>query len=520
MNLRDLLKAAARWSWLLILLTVVAAAAAFGAHALTQPRSAYRAEAVALVGPALTANADPDELDAAARVAETYASVASSAAVLGPVSDATGIPIRDLTDLVDVSVAADSSVIEIEALADAPELAVQIANLVLGRLVEIASQDTDDQDRAFMLEQARSVQAEITSVADDVQALQDVASRTPAQEARLDTLQLRLTELRSTYAQLLEAATRGGSTEVTVLEEATGARGTLSRPLVVILGALLGLALAISAAVIAEQLDDRLRSSGDIRRATGYRHLGDLQRIPQAVRRRGDRVAFLAAPHSHFSQDIRTLRANIDFAAPGLRVVGITSPRRGDGRTTVAVNLAVALARAGREVLLVDADAAAPAVHRYFGMRNTHGLTDLLVWPDGPVESVVQATQQPGLSIISSGMPTPSVNDAAGIRDVVRRIVESTVGVVIFDSPPLDEGPEAAEIAAGAEGTMLVLAFGRTPAADVAEARQMLGQARAVVIGTVASPAGIAGSSYRLDPGQPARADHATPVVTEDQPAP
>jgi polysaccharide biosynthesis transport protein len=518
MDLRQLLTLAARWSWLLVLLAVVAGASAYGFHLLTAPMAQFRAEALALVGPALSADADPSELDAAARVAETYASVATSAVVLDEVARRTGVSLRDLSEIVDVSASPDTSVIVIEAHADTPDRAVEIANAVLDELAVVTSSDDQAQSAeglAFIRQQAAAIRTEIVALSAEGEVLAADPDRTAAEDARLETIQTRLVDLRTSYAQLTEAAARGGSTTLTALEQASTAKMSLSRLLVTFMGALLGLTLGIAAAVIAEKLDTRIRSADDIRRVAGYRHLGNVRKLPRSLRSPG-RNGLLAAPQSEFGQSIQSIRANIEFAADAARTIVVTSARRQEGRTTVASNLAVAFARAGREVLLIDADVAAPAVHRAYGLLNRQGFTDLLRWPDGPWSSLVHSTPQPRLSVMTAGLPVHGTHDMAGLRATVQRLVESTEALVIIDGPPIAEGSEAVELASSCDGTILVVALGTTTTDDLEVARQALAQARAVITGTIGNPASGSASTRARDRVPLAGTQPSSAALTEE----
>jgi capsular exopolysaccharide synthesis family protein len=491
MDLRALLTVAKRWAWLLVGSTLIAGASALAIQTILAPPATYRAEAVALVGPALSANAFPGELDAARRVAQIYATVATSGAVLDRVAEdlGGGLTAEELAAAVTVTTPQEPPILTIAAVTTEPDLAVDIANRVLARLAEIAPtlENAQGEGQEFIRRQASAIQQEIETLIPEIESLSARPNRTGVEEQRLEFLQNRLTNLRGTYAQLVNAATPAGSNLLTILDEAESAVLVPSgRLFTTLLGGLFGLALAVAVLILIEKLDDTLRSAEHARRSTGFRDLGELLRIPRAASRQRESIAMVVAPQSEFSESIRTVRVNIEFAAPEpLRTLVVTSAQRRDGRTMVAVNLAVAFARAGREVLLVDMDMRRPAVHRYFRLPNHHGMSDLVLSHEAPIGPHIYTTQVPGLSILPAGVPPPATTELAGLTEIVHRIASRSSGLVIFDTGPVIGSPETAVLASTTDATVLVVAAGRTSIGALEAARDSLVRARARVIGTV-----------------------------------
>jgi protein-tyrosine kinase len=183
------------------------------------------------------------------------------------------------------------------------------------------------------------------------------------------------------------------------------------------------------------------------------------------------------------------LRTNIEFAATGrpLKTLLITSSIPGEGKTTIAANLAVVFAQAGHRTVLLDADFRKPGVHRIFDLPNAQGLSDLLRSDATRIEDAAQATKLENLRVITTG-PLPS-NPAELLGSQQMRIILDRLVVyaelVILDSPPFGAVADPAILAAMTDGTLFVVDAGRTPRSAVRSGRETLAKARATVLGVV-----------------------------------
>jgi capsular exopolysaccharide synthesis family protein len=135
----------------------------------------------------------------------------------------------------------------------------------------------------------------------------------------------------------------------------------------------LGIIVALIVVFLNDALDTRVRSAETIREVLGLRLLG---RLP-AQKQEG--LVMVADPTSPAAEAFRALRASFDFARveEGSRTIMFTSAGDAEGKSTTASNLAIALARAGRRVVLIDADLRRPSLHQLFGLEASPGLTDV-----------------------------------------------------------------------------------------------------------------------------------------------
>ena len=165
--------------------------------------------------------------------------------------------------------------------------------------------------------------------------------------------------------------------------------------------ALLGLIVAACLAFLLELLDNRMHTSKRVEELTGMPALATLGAGGQGS------LLLSSDETSPLAESFRTLQTNLSFQAleRPLRAIVVTSPLPGKGKTTVAINLAAALARGGQRTLLVDADLHQPTIHRRLSLENSTGLSLCLLDPERP-KPIISSTAVPNLSILTAG-PTP-----------------------------------------------------------------------------------------------------------------
>lgn len=160
----------------------------------------------------------------------------------------------------------------------------------------------------------------------------------------------------------------------------------------------------------------------------------------------------------------------------GIRTIAITSPVKRDGKTTVAVNLAAAIALEYEEkVLLIDADLRAPSVNRYFNGDVSPGLTDYLGSNSSAgVKHLIRETHLSGLSMIPSGKPSRFASELLA-KDRMRKLLEEIRAqlpghMVIIDSPPVLATPDPLVLGRQVDGVIMVIRAGKTPKDYLAKA--------------------------------------------------
>lgn len=193
-------------------------------------------------------------------------------------------------------------------------------------------------------------------------------------------------------------------------------------------------------------------------------------------------------PESPMSDVYRSLWFNLECTAfhSGVRAITMTSAAEGEGKTTVAIQTAIASAQAGKRVILVDANLRAPILHRSFGKDNRNGLSNFL-GREMTLAEIVEPSGVENLSLITSG-PVPSSPIQAllnGQWHVLINELKDRFEIVIVDTPPLLSATDSRIISSACDGVLLVVKHGKLKQASAKKISEDLIRMRANVIGVV-----------------------------------
>jgi tyrosine-protein kinase Etk/Wzc len=258
-------------------------------------------------------------------------------------------------------------------------------------------------------------------------------------------------------------------------------------------GALFGLFVGVLGAFVIELLDDTVRSSEDVERALGAPVLGAIPIINGvgAPGSREDSMLSLATNGDSYSptaEAFRTLRTHVLFSMPDIqhKRLLVTSALPQEGKTTIAANLAVAIASTDRKVWLVDGDLRRSALRRLFPEAGSQGLSCLLAGQAEPDE-VVRPAYAANLWYVDSGQTVPNPAELLGAQRMARLMEQarSRADVVLLDSPPLLPVTDAEVTSTQADGVLLVVKFGETDRRALAHVRRRLDRVGARVVGAV-----------------------------------
>ncbi len=288
-----------------------------------------------------------------------------------------------------------------------------------------------------------------------------------------------------------------------------------------LLGFGLGLVLGTILAFIIEALDSRVRSAEEIGEALGVPLLARIPRPPR--RRRGaGQLAMIAAPHSLQSESFRVLRTNLELVnlVRSVRTIVVTSGLEAEGKSTTVANVAVALARSGERVTLVDFDLRQPTLHHFFGIGREPGLTDVARGHVALEDALVPIalTDSPGdngtnghggrvmgfLEVLPSGQipPDPGEVVAARVIDDILGRLRDRADIVLMDSPPILQVGDALALSAKADGLVIVTRLNLVRRGVIKELHRVLRASPATKLGFVLTgarldEAGRRGYSYR-----------------------
>jgi non-specific protein-tyrosine kinase len=315
------------------------------------------------------------------------------------------------------------------------------------------------------------------------------------QQVELERLNLTLSTQRATYSNLLsnyEELRIAEASQASMLIVAEGAVPSYVpvRPRVLnntVLAALVGAMLASAVVFVAEYLDDSVKTPNDIASLLGSATLGTIGQIGNGAGQK--KLVALSEPRSPLSEAFRALRTNIHFAgvAESLSAILVTSSGPGEGKSTTSANLALVLAQAGKQVILVDADLRRPTLHRFFDLPNGQGLTTALLDLRSPIDAHLQETEVTGLKVMSSGPipPNPAELLSSQRQSDLLQELQRQSDIVLIDSPPVLTVADALVLAPQTNGVLLVVEAGRTRKEVLKKAGEALERTDARLLGVV-----------------------------------
>jgi capsular exopolysaccharide synthesis family protein len=199
------------------------------------------------------------------------------------------------------------------------------------------------------------------------------------------------------------------------------------------------------------------------------------------------RMPTIVDPTGVAAEAYRSLRTNLFYAVVDNppKLVVLTSPGAGEGKSTTCANLGVVLAQAGKRTLILDCDFRKPVIHRFFGLRNVHGLTDVLVGE----RSLQEVWSEPveGLKVLVVGPRPLNPGEVLGTQRFAEFLadVREQFDYVLIDAAPIGLVSDPAVLATKGDAVLLVLDAQNTRKVAVRQAIRTLKAVRANVIGTV-----------------------------------
>jgi capsular exopolysaccharide synthesis family protein len=498
MELKNYFAILRRWGWIMLLCTALAGITGY-LYTSRQP-PVYQSRARYLIGPALDPNVTRTDLQTSSQIGQTYDELSTSRPVLEAVIAKLnlGITPEQLKDQVGATWIDTTQILSIRANASDANVAAAIANAIGDELIQRSPSNPTSQ-QALRRQQAdaqiarlqdtiRTTDGEIDNLANQVQQTTDpVAQR--ALIIQLDQRRAQLAAAQRSYNDLLQLLQTTDVNKITLLEAAVPVPDAPIAPDVsrtVLAAVIAGLVLGLVAMILLEYFNDVIYTPEVLRKTTGLTYLGGLARHKRLRGSNGAQLVTVAKPETLAAESYRILRTNLQIAGTDRHLPSllISSPSRGDGKSDVAANLAVVLARAGKLVILIDANLRRPQIASLFGVPDQNGLAQLLESESLP--EPVEVGSVPGLFVLPAGGVVSNSSEILGSQRMYRLIQEykARADVVLVDSPPLWYS-DALALAPQVDGVLLVVSSGTTGRENTINAVESLRLVGARIIGTV-----------------------------------
>ena len=249
----------------------------------------------------------------------------------------------------------------------------------------------------------------------------------------------------------------------------------------VILGVLAGIGLA----VLRDRLDNTVKTQETLEEISGT---GAVGYIPFDKKFEAEPAITFDTDNSSAAEAFRKLRTNLQFLSVDNppRVIVVTSASPSEGKSTTAINIALALAEADQNVVLVDGDLRRPRIAKYLNVLGSVGMSNVLSGA-APLTAVLQKTQYPQLTVLAAGPTPPNPSELLGSRTAEKMFGElrTQFDYVVIDSAPLLAVTDGAVLAAHADGALVVVRAGKTKRDQLRHAMGTLNDVGATLLGAV-----------------------------------
>lgn len=487
MDLRVYIAPLLRWWWLILAATLAAAAGSF-LSVRNQP-PVYQSQATLLVGSLIDdPNPSGNQFSTGEQVAQLYTDIAHRQPVRQAVMDELGL--NRLPDY-NVSAPARTPLINVTVRDSNPERAQAVASALANQLVQLSPSGAgpeEEERQAFVNAQLDNLQTQIEETEAEIEAKQQElgelfsAEEINQTQTELGALQAKLNTLQSNFAALMASSAQGATNRVAIIEPASLPRAPIDpgHELTVLIAAALGFVLAAGAAYALAYLDDSIQTVSEVEHSTQLPALATIANIN--FEEGESRLIVHTEPRSPHAEAFRVLRTNIQYAMRHgqQKLLLITSPREGDGKSLIAANLAVTLAQTGKRVLLVDADLRRSMQDTIFQASNDRGLTHLLECVRDfafeqqaveAVEALTQKTELENLRILTSGELPSNPSELLGSEEMQQALslLAKQFDHIILDSPPVLAVTDAVVLSTQLDGTFLVVKTGHTRRKELVE---------------------------------------------------
>ncbi len=494
-DIREYLRILRRWLWLIVLCTLIPALAAYIISA-KFIKPVYKAEAVLMVEPRASSVGALQYQDilAGERIARTYAEILKSRPLLENVllklGFPTDLPENEIPFKPSVQAIRDTQLIRISVESLDPKLAADAANTLAEVFVE---ERAKSQAERFSTLKA-SLEAQVAKIDEDIAQLSERKDKVynPEDAKSLDQQLISLRDMRTRLLSSLyeiQLSEARYTDLITIVERAkVPERPIKPRKLLnSLISGILGGMVAVMVAFLLEYMDTSLKNPEQVEALTGLPVLGNIFEFSPNPGKKEEIYIPMEHPRSHTAESFRILRANLEFLSVDkpVEALCITSAGPEEGKTSVALNLGIAMAQGGKKVVLVDADLRKPKVHQLLELTQSPGLSEALI-AKAPVEKYLKPWGK-NLFVLTSGRLPPNPADLLASQRMGELLMElrDLADIVIVDSPPILACADTVFLGKWVDGILMVAEWGKTDRSAFVEAVERARQGGLRVLGTV-----------------------------------
>ena len=492
-----------KWWWLVAASTLIAAI--FSSLSVLRQPAMYQARTTLMIGTTITnPNPSSNELFLGQQLAAAYADLANREIVRNATKNSLG-----MSQLPEYFAQAlpNTQLIAITVNDIDPERAQIVANELAAQMIHLSpvSGQSDERVRQeFVRERLNSLEVQIQETEVEIEKLQEELANTfSAQQInnkqdQIASLQSKLSTMENNYGLLLSNTQQGAINTLTIIASAelpSRPMGSL-KGLTILLAAAAGFVLAAGTAYLLEYLDDSLKSPDAVMNLFSAPILGRI--FEQADGINENRLYDADDSNHPLTEPFRALRTEIDLAEMGqrLKAILVTSPDSGDGKTSVAVNLALSISQRGKKVFLLDADLRKPKIHKLFGLANDEGLADV-VFARAVFDWRIGIKEVKQISVLTAGNKPADPAELLSSEKMELFLTElkEVADVVIIDGPPLFV-PDAMILASKVDGVLMVVRPAHTRQSLAKASMEHIKLVGAKVVGVVLNRIPLRGADY------------------------
>jgi tyrosine-protein kinase len=475
-------------------------------------------------------SADYNNLLASDQLVQTEAQLAVSGPVLAEVvSHYPGVTIDQLTAATTTASRLNTQLFEINVQDADPSRAAMLANDIAATLIKQqvheTQQDNGRSQQQFQQEidatrqRIEGLTTEITRLQQQITSLEfkkgpqaEIANlqiQVASKQSQLNGLQDHYSKWQTSLLQL-ELIEAQSNDFLRIAQPAQPSMYPVKPQILLntVAGLVLGLLLGLLMALLFEQLDTRIRTPEALSQVLSWPVLGTIWRAEKDKGETRKRPAVLSKKHNINTEPYRILRTNIGFSVvqKPIRTLMITSSLPSDGKSTVAINLAIFMAKAGKKTLLVDADLRRPALQKEFMLATDQmGLSNaILAFSQVPptsgeprdkaelqrmsLDNYIHSVDIPNLLVMPAGPLPPNPPELLGSKamdSLLAAISKTDIEIIIFDTAPILGLSDTGTLLPKVDGTLLVVDIMRAKKKTLKQTKDFLSQADVRVLGCV-----------------------------------